>query len=104
MLGLNHKGHLGPGADADITIYEPHEDKERMFALPRYVIKAGQIIVEDGEIRTPVDGKTLYVAPEYDPSIEGELQEWFQRYYSVQLRNYPVAEGYVKRAERVTVG
>jgi formylmethanofuran dehydrogenase subunit A len=104
MLGLKHKGHLGPGADADITIYEPHEDKERMFSLPRYVIKAGRIIVEDGEIRTPVDGKTLYVAPEYDPEIEGELQEWFERYYSVQLRNYPVADGYVKRAERVAAG
>jgi formylmethanofuran dehydrogenase subunit A len=104
MLGLKHKGHLAPGADADITIYEPHEDKERMFSLPRYVIKAGQIIVEDGEIRTPVDGKTLYVAPDYDPAIEGELQEWFERYYSVQLRNYPVADGYVKRAERVAAG
>src|SRR5437867_13048404 len=28
ILGLTHKGHLGPGADADITIYTPHENKE----------------------------------------------------------------------------
>ncbi len=30
MLGLKNKGHLGPGADADITIYTPHENKETM--------------------------------------------------------------------------
>ena len=42
ILGLKHKGHLGPGADADITIYTPHENKETMFELPRYVIKAGR--------------------------------------------------------------
>jgi hypothetical protein len=29
MLGLKHKGHLGPGADADITLYTPHENKQR---------------------------------------------------------------------------
>ncbi len=40
ILGLKNKGHLGPGADADITIYTPHENKETMFELPRMVIKA----------------------------------------------------------------
>ena len=34
MLGLRDKGHLGPGADADVTIYAPDDDKERMFACP----------------------------------------------------------------------
>src|SRR5207302_9176611 len=51
MLGLKHKGHLGAGADADITIYTPSADKRAMFELPRYVIKAGEIVVEQGEIR-----------------------------------------------------
>src|SRR5436190_1198938 len=66
ILGLAHKGHLGVGADADITIYTPHENKETMFSLPRYVIKAGQILVEEGDIREEHFGKTLHVAPEYD--------------------------------------
>src|SRR5438046_9561316 len=61
ILGLKNKGHLGPGADADITIYTPHENKETMFELPRYVIKSGQVIVEQGEIREPLIGKTLHV-------------------------------------------
>jgi len=34
ILGLKHKGHLGPGADADITIYTPSPNQETMFELP----------------------------------------------------------------------
>ena len=41
ILGLKNKGHLGPGADADITIYTPDPNIETMFELPRYVIKSG---------------------------------------------------------------
>jgi formylmethanofuran dehydrogenase subunit A len=37
MLGLSHKGHLGPGADGDVTLYSPDDDIQRMFELPRYV-------------------------------------------------------------------
>ena len=54
ILGLTNKGHLGVGADADITIYTPDENKETMFELPRYVIKSGQVIVEQGEVREPL--------------------------------------------------
>jgi formylmethanofuran dehydrogenase subunit A len=101
ILGLTHKGHLGPGADADITIYTPDDNKETMFELPRYVIKAGQIIVEKGEIRDPVYGKTLHVAPEYDVGIETDIAEYFEKYYSVRFRNYPVNASYMEHPELV---
>src|SRR5207248_9283662 len=39
ILGLKNKGRLGPGADADVTVYTPGPDKRAMFELPRYVIK-----------------------------------------------------------------
>jgi formylmethanofuran dehydrogenase subunit A len=90
ILGLKHKGHLGPGADADITIYTPDANQETMFALPRFVIKSGQIIVEQGEIREATQGKTLHVAPEYDHDVETDIQRWFEKSYSIQWRNYPV--------------
>ncbi|GMQ80074.1 MAG: formylmethanofuran dehydrogenase subunit A [Planctomycetia bacterium] len=32
ILGLADKGHLGPGADADITLYTPDGNRETMFA------------------------------------------------------------------------
>src|SRR5678816_3321426 len=39
LLGLRDKGHLGVGADADVTVYARAEDASRMFATPRYVVK-----------------------------------------------------------------
>ncbi len=104
ILGLKHKGHLGPGADADITIYTPHENAEVMFELPRYVIKAGQVIVEQGEIRAPTMGKTLHVAPDYDEGVHANIADWFERYYTVRLGNYPVAEDQLGPHETVSCG
>ncbi|MCP3694602.1 MAG: amidohydrolase family protein, partial [Planctomycetaceae bacterium] len=104
ILGLRHKGHLGPGADADITIYSPHENKETMFELPRYVIKAGQVIVDDGDIRESVFGKTLHVAPDYDKEIETNIADWFEQYYSIRFRNYPVADDYLHDPMKIECG
>ena len=56
LLGLRDKGHLGVGADADITIYDDRDDREAMFAAPRHVIKDGRPIVEDGELRAAGHG------------------------------------------------
>jgi formylmethanofuran dehydrogenase subunit A len=95
ILGLKHKGHLGPGADADITVYTPDANYETMFELPRYVIKAGRLIVEQGDIREDTYGKSLYVAPEYDRDVEPDIQEWFEDSYSIKWRNYPVADSYL---------
>lgn len=105
ILGLKNKGHLGAGADADITIYTPDENKETMFALPRMVIKSGQVIVEQGDIREPLVGKTLHVAPEYDRDVERDIKHWFESCYSIRWNNYPVEDRYLGEAEAVrTVG
>ena len=95
ILGLKNKGHLGPGADADITIYTPDPNQEHMFELPRMVIKSGKIMVEQGEIRDPLIGKTLYVPPDYDQGVEPDIQAWFEKYYSIRWRNYPVDISYL---------
>lgn len=101
ILGLKNKGHLGPGADADITIYTPHENQQIMFELPRYVIKSGQILVEEGELREAHDGKTLHVQPDFDRAIEPDIADWFERYYSIRFRNYPVSDTYLHESEIV---
>ena len=95
ILGLKDKGHLGAGADADITIYTPDDNKETMFELPRMVIKSGRVIVEQGEIRDPLNGKTLHVQPDYDHEVEADIQTWFEKYYSIRWRNYPVDLSYL---------
>jgi formylmethanofuran dehydrogenase subunit A len=94
-LGLKTKGHLGIGADADITIYEEHADKELMFNAPRYVLKDGQMIIEDHEFRTDHEGRLLHVAPAYDPAIENTLRPFFDDFYTIEFDNYAVADRYL---------
>jgi formylmethanofuran dehydrogenase subunit A len=89
-LGLAHKGHLGPGADADIAIYDNQPDIEAMFATPRYVLKGGELTLEDGELRRAVEGRTLFVAPAYDEAVEARVRAHFADHYSIQFENYPV--------------
>jgi len=101
LLGLTNKGHLGVGADADITIYEDREDKEQMFSAPRYVIKDGQLVIEDHEIRTEHEGRVLHVAPDYDPGIVEVIRPFFESYYSIRFDNYAVDDSYLGKHELV---
>ena len=101
MLGLRHKGHLGVGADADITIYTPAADKKAMFELPRFVIKAGEIIVEQGEIRRTTEGMTLHVRPSFDEEMAADIQQWFDDYTTVQFANYGVTDDDLSNRGRV---
>jgi formylmethanofuran dehydrogenase subunit A len=100
LLGLRDKGHLGVGADADITIYDDRDDREAMFAAPRYVIKDGHAVVEDGELRAADPGRLLRVGAEYDPSIEPTLEALFEDRYSVRFSSYPVREPWLLEPAR----
>jgi formylmethanofuran dehydrogenase subunit A len=95
ILGLPHKGHLGPGADADITLYTPSTDRKAMFELPRMVLKAGEVIVEQGEIRRDAYGRTLHVRPGYDEGLLPDIEKWFESAYTIQFANYPVDASYM---------
>jgi formylmethanofuran dehydrogenase subunit A len=72
-----------------------------MFELPRTVIKSGRVMIDQGEIRDPLLGKTLHVAPDYDHDVESDIQEWFEKYYSIRWRNYPVDDSYLHESELV---
>jgi formylmethanofuran dehydrogenase subunit A len=90
LLGLKHKGHLGVGADADVAIYSKNPDVARMFSSPRYVFKAGQMVVDDGELRRAPTGRRLRLQPEYDDALLPDLQRHFERYSTISFQNYPV--------------
>lgn len=92
MLGMSHKGHLGAGADGDVTIYAPDDDKERMFALPRYLIKAGEVVLDDGDLRETPEGRTLHADPTPDPDAESDIAAFFARRSSLSFRNFPVTD------------
>jgi formylmethanofuran dehydrogenase subunit A len=90
ILGLANKGHLGVGANADVTIYTPNVDRREMFTLPRCVLKAGQIIVENGELRRTVFGGALTVRPPCDADRTPHWRDWFERHYSMQFANFAI--------------
>jgi formylmethanofuran dehydrogenase subunit A len=89
-LGLSQKGHLGVGADADVTLYEERPDSGVLFEYPRYVIKGGEVVVEEGELRTVGNGRQYIVQPAYDEQIEAYLRPLFQKVYTMSFDNYPV--------------
>jgi formylmethanofuran dehydrogenase subunit A len=90
LLGLRHKGHLGPGADADVTVYSRSSDIATMFSTPRYVIKGGSLVVEEGQLRRAPAGRRLHVRPAYDDTLLSDLRRHFDAYSTVAFENYPV--------------
>ncbi len=90
ILGLSRKGHLAPGADADITIYSVQKDLEAMFRLPRYVYSKGRQIIDDGEIRAVREGDTLLVQPPMNDDARPIIRQWFEKNSTVQFENFPV--------------
>jgi formylmethanofuran dehydrogenase subunit A len=101
-LGLEQKGHLGAGADADITVYPKENDWEKMFATPVFVLKDGEIVVEQGEVVKETFGRTYFVNPAFDQQILEEIREDFAKFATVSLANYPVDLDYLERYEVIS--
>jgi formylmethanofuran dehydrogenase subunit A len=100
-LGLRDKGHLGIGADADVTIYHDRADREEMFATPRYVIKGGEVVVEDGELRRTEKGLLLSSRADFDPDVTRVLEPLFGERYTVAFDHYPVRDPALREPARV---
>lgn len=100
-LGLVDRGHLGPGAAADITVYTEREDKERMFSSPDYVFKDGELIVRDGAIVKVVQGGTHTLRPEYDVrGVERGLGRYFEQYMTLKMEHIRVADDEIRDGGR----
>jgi formylmethanofuran dehydrogenase subunit A len=92
LLGLRDKGHLANGADADVTVYSPDADIATMFSTPRYVVKGGSLVVEEGELRRAPQGRRLHVRPPFDSAVTRDVERHFEHYSTVRFANYPVGE------------
>ncbi|HEX5386701.1 MAG TPA: formylmethanofuran dehydrogenase subunit A [Gemmatimonadales bacterium] len=92
LLGLASKGHLGVGADGDATVYQREPDIARMFSTPRYVVKAGRVVVEEGQLRRAPEGRRLFVRPAYDSAVLRDIRRHFDAYSTVSFDNYPVRD------------
>jgi formylmethanofuran dehydrogenase subunit A len=101
-LGLKHKGHLGVGADADVAIYPKLDDPKEMLTHPRYVLKGGEIVAQDGRIVKDKPGRIFHVDPDYDKQIIPEIREEFEKLYTIKFENYPVQrEHYMPHREEI---
>jgi formylmethanofuran dehydrogenase subunit A len=98
-LGLVDRGHLGVGAAGDITVYRDDPNREAMFATPEYVFKGGELVVKNGKVVKVVQGATHVVRPDYDKSIEKKLGSYFDRFHTVAMENFKLADDEIIRGD-----
>lgn len=103
-LGLDDKGHLGIGADADIAIYNVNPQTtdparkyravRRAFKHAAYTIKGGEIVVKNDEIVKQAQGATIWldVQTSEPAEITEDMKRKFREYWTVEYENYPVTE------------
>ncbi len=92
LIGLNNCGHLGAGAQADISVYTDNADRESMFSKPDYVFKNGELVVKDGKVVKVVWGATHTAKPAFDTGVEKDLKDYFDRYHTMNVENFKISD------------
>ncbi|QXP87099.1 formylmethanofuran dehydrogenase subunit A [Methylococcus capsulatus] len=90
LLGLEDRGHLCPGAIADVAVYRPQADRRAMFADAAWVWKGGRLVVREGAVVDRPAGSALTIEPCYDRRIERDVKAYFDRFYSLSLDHFTV--------------
>ncbi len=90
LLGLADRGHLAPGARADIAAYRPQADLSKTFREAALVFKDGALIFRDGEAVAHTEGRVLAVAPDFDRAIERRLDDFAERTWGVAQSAFDV--------------
>jgi formylmethanofuran dehydrogenase subunit A len=91
-------GGLKPGMDADVAVYDFNPDKpvanpddiEKAFSRCAAVFKSGVLVVQNGEIVSNGNKRTLWVNAKVkeNPQVMRDINEKFLKYYSVTQANY----------------
>jgi formylmethanofuran dehydrogenase subunit A len=104
ILGLEERGHLAPGAAADIAVYAEDGDRERMFGAPVLVLKDGKVLVRDGKLVGEAMGATNVVRPAHDAAVAARAERFFAEHMTVRLAHLRIAaEEIEERGGRVQV-
>lgn len=98
-LGLRDRGHLGPGARADVVLYADAADREAMFAAPRLVLKDGVEVVRDGAVTALRRGRTYAVHAPYDGAMDRRLDQWFDAAIGLKAKHFRIADGEIRNGE-----
>ena len=78
LLGLEDRGHLGPGAVADVAVYADERDRAKMFRAAALVFKDGELLVRDGAVTHYRWGRALNVRPGRDRAIDQRMTRYYE--------------------------
>ena len=110
-IAAQGKGHLAPGAEADLAIYpircddvDPATEYRKVvegFQKTRFTIKRGRVVARDGDVIVDGANTTFWVNPtipdEHNVANDPEFVKKFEEYYTVRMSNYPVQDVYLPR-------
>ncbi len=99
LLGLKDRGHLGAGALADVAIYRKGGDIAQMFREAAFVIKNGELVVEDGAIKNYRWGRALRLNPPPDKAMVRRLEAYHQERYGLSLDWFDFPDSAIRRDE-----
>jgi formylmethanofuran dehydrogenase subunit A len=99
LLGLADRGHLGPGAIADVAVYSQGSDRAAMFRAAALVFKDGELVVRDGQVTRYRWGRALWVRPERDGGIERRMKDYFGERYGLPPDFIKVPDGAIQRPD-----
>ncbi|MEM7262996.1 MAG: formylmethanofuran dehydrogenase subunit A [Planctomycetota bacterium] len=102
LLGLSQKGHIGPGADADIAVYREQDDREAMFRSPETVILGGSIAIDQGRSSEVRGGVTHRVAPASDSEADREVATWFDDHASYRVEQLGPRDEALERSHELS--
>lgn len=103
LLGLADRGHLAPGARADIAVYRPQADKAAMFRNAEMVFIAGKLILRHGEVVERAWGRAHLVAPGFDSAIETRMAAFFDDVYGAPHTVFDVPAHAIRRSDPFAV-
>jgi formylmethanofuran dehydrogenase subunit A len=115
VLGLENKGHIGIGADADIAIYDVNPEKidpskkykivQKAFEKSAYTIKEGEVVAKNGVIVKPINGRTIWVDVKLKSptKVKPELKRKFRDYWTIEYDNYFIPESFLAFSTPISV-
>jgi formylmethanofuran dehydrogenase subunit A len=99
LLGLRDRGHLAPGAKADVAVYAEQSDKAAMFRSAAYVFKDGSLVVRDGQVQRYRRGRALTIDRGTDQAIERRMRDYYEENFGLDANLMKVPTGALGAAE-----
>jgi formylmethanofuran dehydrogenase subunit A len=99
LLGLKDRGHLGAGALADIAVYRKGDDIAQMFRSAAFVLKNGELVVEDGAVTKLRWGRALRLKPAPDKAMVRRMEAYHQQRYGLSLDWFDFPDAAIQREQ-----